>query len=203
MITPLLSAISVKNNNISKILINNKMNLNDTKDIKLTPLHYASYYGLVKITELLLNQLVNDKIKTKKEGVTTLYLACKKGNFEIAKILLNKNGNIINSAKLDNKTSLHFLVINSSITKKILLTNKAATYIKDNHNNTTSKLSLIYDREDIFNMIDSNNNEENKFYNIINKYNNYNCNWKTWSTVKIYVNSWKKMILKLQMKSLN
>ena len=105
MITPLLSAISIKNLEISKILINKDYNINNTTDIKFTPLHFASYYNLVKIVKLLLQKNADLTIKTKKEGETPLHLACRKGNFEIVNLLLNNGySNIINIPKSDNKT---------------------------------------------------------------------------------------------------
>ena len=114
-------------------------------------------------------------------------LACRKGNFEIIKILLNKNLNNINMTKSDKKTSLHLASITSSLCTQILLKNNANTNIIDNDKNKPSKLALIYGREDIFNMIDSENEKSIlDFYNTINKYDNdkWNLNWKKDCNIK-------------------
>ena len=134
MITPLLSAISIKNLEISEILINKGYNINDTTDIKFTPLHFASYYNLVKIVKLLLQKNADLTIKTKKEGETPLHLACRKGNFEIVNLLLNNGySNIINISKSDNKTSLHLASTTSSLCTHTLLKYNADRNVKDNN----------------------------------------------------------------------
>ena len=173
-ITPLLSSISVQNLKISEILINKKMNINDSTDIKFTPLHFSSYYNLPKIAKLLLRNGAKDDIKTKKEGETPLHVACRKGNFEIVEILLNNNKWIINNTKSDKKTGLHLACTTSSLCTKILLDKGADKYLKDNNDCLASKLSLIYGREDIFNMIGCNDNAILEFYDKIKKYDNDN-----------------------------
>ena len=132
MITPLLSALPIKNIEISEILINKRLNINDSTDIRFTPLHFAAYYNLL------------DSSQTKKEGEIPLHLACKKGNFEIIKILLNKNLSNINMTKSDEKTGLHLASKTSSLCTQILLKNNANTDVIDNDKNKPSKLALIY-----------------------------------------------------------
>ena len=172
MITPLLSSISIKNLNISEILINKRYNINDSTDIKFTPLHFASYFNLPNITRLLLANGASDNLQTKKEGEIPLHLACRKGNFEIVDILLNNNTNSINMKKSDNKTSLHLASITSSLCTQILLRKGANIYLKDNNDNLACKLALIYGREDIFNMIGSKDRSILNFYEKINKFDN-------------------------------
>ena len=86
MITPLLSALPIKNIEISEILINKRLNINDSTDIRFTPLHFAAYYNLAKLAKLLLDNGANDSSQTKKEGEMPLHLACQNGNIEIIKI---------------------------------------------------------------------------------------------------------------------
>ena len=165
-ITPLLSAISIKNLEIAEILINKELNVNDSTDIKFTPLHFASYYNLPKIVQLLLKKNANTSIKTKKEGEIPLHLACRKGNFEIVEILLKNRfrDNIINQRKSDNKISLHLASITSSLCTQILLKYNVSKYLKDNNGYEPSKLALIYGREDIFEMIGTNDNSILEYY---------------------------------------
>ena len=129
MITPLLSAISIKNLELSEIIINKGWYINDTTDIKFTPMHFASYYNLPKIVKLLIQKNADVTIKTKKEGEIPLHLACRKGNFEIVKLLLNYNKYTIDTPKSDNKTSLHLASITSSLCTHILLKNNAKNNI--------------------------------------------------------------------------
>ena len=68
MITPLLSALTIKNIEISEILINKRLNINDSTDIRFNPLHFAAYYNFPKIAQLLLDNGANDSFQTKKEG---------------------------------------------------------------------------------------------------------------------------------------
>ena len=171
MITPLLSAITIQNEEISEILINKGLNINDTTEIGLSPLHFASYYNLPKVVQLLLEKNCLCNKNSQKEGETPLHLACRKGNFEIVKILLNNHcGDIINLKKSDNKTSLHLASITSSLCTQILLKNKAFINVKDINGYDPSKLSLIYGREDIFNMIGTNDKSTLEFYDEIRKY---------------------------------
>ena len=171
MITPLLSAITIQNEEISEIVINKGLNINDTTEIGLSPLHFASYYNLPKVVQLLLEKNCLCNKNSQKEGETPLHLACRKGNFEIVKILLNNHcGDIIDLKKSDNKTSLHLASITSSLCTQILLKNKAFINEKDINGYDPSKLSLIYGREDIFNMIGTNDKSTLEFYDEIRKY---------------------------------
>ena len=159
MITPLLSAITIQNLDISEILIKGGFNINDTTDINFSPLHFASYYNLPKIVKLLLEKNANLHLKTKKEGEIPLHLACRKGNFEIVKLLL-KDHYYIDQIKSDNKTSLHLASMTSSLCTQILIKNNASIILKDNNGYLASHLAIIYGREDIFNLI-----ERKKLYN--------------------------------------
>jgi len=182
MITPLLSAISIKNLELTEILIKKGFNINDTTDIKFTPLHFASYYNLPKIVQLLFQKKAETNIKTKKEGEIPLHLACRKGNFEIVKLLVNnKNSSYINNIniqKSDNKTSLHLAATTSSLCTQILLKNNANTDLKDNNEDLPSKLAIIYGREDIYNMIGNSDISTLILYNEIKKYDIYDNNQK-------------------------
>ena len=123
------------------------------------------------MVQLLLEKNCLCNKNSQKEGETPLHLACRKGNFEIVKILLNNHcGDIIDLKKSDNKTSLHLASITSSLCTQILLKNKAFINIKDINGYDPSKLSLIYGREDIFNMIGTNNKSTLEFYDEIRKY---------------------------------
>ena len=103
-----------------------------------------------------------------------MHVASRKGNFEIVEILLNNNKWIINNTKSDKKTGLHLACTTSSLCTKILLDKGADKYLKDNNDCLASKLSLIYGREDIFNMIGCNDNAILEFYDKIKKYDNDN-----------------------------
>ena len=48
MIIPILSAISVRNEKLSKILINKRININHSTDIELSPYHFVSYYNITR-----------------------------------------------------------------------------------------------------------------------------------------------------------
>ena len=192
-ITPLLSAISAKNKELSKIFIEKGFDINNSTDIKYTPLHLAVYYGLTPVIKLLINHLADAGIKTKKEGEIPLHIACKKGFFEIAEILL-KNKSFINETKLDGKTPLHLAAMNSTLTTQVLLKNGANIFAKDNNGLIPSDLSLIYGKEDIFNFIIKKNN---KLENLIEKYYKYdndkwNLDWKKNYSIQNLCNFMKK-----------
>ena len=196
-ITPLLASISIKNTEISEILIDKNLNINDSTDIRYTPLHFSAFYNLPKITKLLLNKGANDNLKTKLKEETPLYLACKEGNFEIVEVLTNNNRFNINEKSADNKTSLHLVSINSLLSTQILVKKNANLKIKDNNKRTPCELALIYGRDDIFNYLGCTDNDLLTFYKNINQFNNNNWNFylnNNINDIKILCKFMKKMI---------
>ena len=76
---------------------------------------------------------------------------------------------MINTLKSHNKTSLHLASVTSSLCTHILLKNNASNNIKDNHGIISTKLALIYGREDNFNIIGTSDKVILDFYNELNK----------------------------------
>lgn len=81
MIIPILSAISVRNEKLSKILINKRININHSTDIELSPYHFVSYYNIPKQIQSLLKKSVYNSNNSKTKRINPFVFTFRNGNF--------------------------------------------------------------------------------------------------------------------------
>lgn len=83
---PLHASLSIKNDSISKMLIEGGAEVNVIQSARITPLHLAAQHGNIDLIILLLEQGADISIRTD-VGATAADLAADKGFHEIAEIL--------------------------------------------------------------------------------------------------------------------
>ena len=91
--TPLFNATESKKYEISKLLLENKANVDAASfEDNTTPLMNSSFNNDIKTTKLLLEYDADPDIGNK-YGDTALHMACRQGYKEIVKLLLKHNAN--------------------------------------------------------------------------------------------------------------
>lgn len=109
---------------IASLLLDNQADVNATRVDGITPLHDACVMGCSEVVELLLNRganvdafvslgaedpmsVVDDSMGYASEwGITSLHVACQRGDFKIAKLLLDHQADV-NCPRTYNITPLH------------------------------------------------------------------------------------------------
>lgn len=103
--TPLHWAARMGYENIAKILIARKANINAQTSTGRTPLHMACIRGYKNIVELLIAKGADINIKDN-FGSTPLHYAVTNGSLDVIKLLIRHNANIIDKDNSGN-TSIH------------------------------------------------------------------------------------------------
>ena len=118
-LTPLHMSIAFSNNEIAKLLIKNKADLNIQGEDGNTPLHVATYFNNNKIAELLINSGADLNIQDGK-GNTTLHYAIESKNTEMAKLLIEKGADL-NIQNSDGTPLLFAISKNNTEIAKLLI----------------------------------------------------------------------------------
>ena len=158
-VTPLMYAVILKKNKISKLLIekSSRKNINAFSETRLSALHYAVANNSTEIVQALINKDAKINSRTREKGITPFHIAAKKGYIDIISIFSNKI-NDISSIKGTNKQTPFFSAVkNSLLASKLFLKNykhKLDTYDIDKKN--AAYYSLIHGRYDIYLLCKSN-----------------------------------------------
>jgi ankyrin repeat protein len=91
---------AIENNDFSGVqsLISQGVNINCIYENNMTPLHFASIMGEMKIIELLINNGANVKATTK-NGYNALMTACIRNDLELVELLLKYNSDVNQRSK--------------------------------------------------------------------------------------------------------
>lgn len=144
--TLLMTAMSTKNEEISKYLIENKINLNETNFMNVDILSISSNIKNINIFQELINLGINIKSinNVNNDGWGVIHFAVKNENIDYIKEVLKLGANI-NTATNDGRTPLYLACSDNKIDiVKILVENGANLEIPDNEGNTPFQLALEY-----------------------------------------------------------
>ena len=149
--TPLHTAVSSRNLEIVKILLQNGADVNTTDEDGFTPLHIAAYNGNLQMVKILLQNgsgIFLD-IKDNTNGRSALHVAVYDGNLEIVRVLVEKGANI-NAKDDDGFSPLHIAVYIENLKMlKILIQSGAHLNAKDKKNKTPLDYARMWNIYDI------------------------------------------------------
>lgn len=159
--TPLITA-SLDDVNSTRVLLNNKANINAVDNEGNLAIHWATYYGCLPIVKLLLeNGSLNDMPNIK--GNTPLYIAINNNYYDIAKLLIDYNVNLERQVPYF-QTYLHLAAYKSNSNILLLFLSKDNIDFKNYDGKTPLHLSTEYNNIDNIKVLISlgaNINEQN------------------------------------------
>ncbi|VDI83823.1 Hypothetical predicted protein [Mytilus galloprovincialis] len=123
-VSPLYMASAYGYNEVVKLLVNNKGDINKCDYKDLSPLYIACQNARTEVVQMLINNKA-DINKCTDEEVSPIYVACYKGHTEVVQMLINSNADI-NKCK-DTGSSPLYIACQEGHTKvvEMLINNKA------------------------------------------------------------------------------
>lgn len=143
-----------KEKKVKDLLLKKRCYLNEIVVTKnnFTPLMCCAYYNSVKSLNVLLELLVNYKLKEPNRGDSILHIACERNNIKIIKEILGKNLVNINELNAYEMTCLDIAVVNRSYNTVVLLVNEYYMKLKsiDDYKNYLLLLNLLNFKIELF-----------------------------------------------------
>ena len=130
---------------ISKLLINEKADINAQDRSGQTPLHIVSKKGHLEAVRLFLTNGADPNIATyanPNRSQTPLHYAASLGNESVAKLLI-EHGAHVDASDADGSNALHMAAMNGHLNIVTLLSNKIDVNKKDNNGVTPLHLAAI------------------------------------------------------------
>ena len=112
------------------------------------PLHYAAYFGDVKVVELFLDKNISLAYKTDGEGMSAIHISAKKGHVNVVNKLIEKCPDTCELLDSKDRTALHVAMENGQeyFVANFLQKNRLFQYLldeQDNDGNTPFHLAAI------------------------------------------------------------
>ena len=119
------------------VTMNNKADVNRSREGGITPLHVAADYGHTEAVELLLNHKANVNSSCTDDGYTPLHAAAWNGNTEMVKLLLNHKADVNASCTDDGFTPLLAVAWNGNAEVANLLLKNGTDVNASKHDGST------------------------------------------------------------------
>ncbi|XP_071136253.1 uncharacterized protein [Mytilus edulis] len=163
-VSALFTACEEGHTEVVKMLINNKADINKSRDTGESPLHIACWNGHTEIVQMLVNNKA-DINKCRNTGESPLYYASFYGYTEIVQMLINNNMNKADINKCrDNKVSPLYIACWNGHTEvvQMLINNKADIYKSKDTGESTLYIACQDGRTEIVQMLLNNKADINK-----------------------------------------